>query len=224
LTCKKIKSYHIRDVTCVDVTDKNNLVTGSIDNLICFWNTFTCEINKSVPLPKHLVSQTNGNSICALKFANKNCKEQILVFMNEGEVFCLDTMNLTFVQQKSGTYNLAIIKKYSLIDLSEGYCLSVSERGYGMLHKIKIRQRNNNYLQGLSGSKIQVIMEFSYEFSCAPKVSNNFVYQQLFNRNSKQHKRLQALKLSLNLTFSWWPSLMASFILSHYRTVITCVT
>lgn len=30
-------SSHRRDVVCIDTTTKNNIVTGSIDNVICFW-------------------------------------------------------------------------------------------------------------------------------------------------------------------------------------------
>jgi WD40 repeat protein len=49
LTCKKVGSYHKRDVTCVDVTlKKNNMVTASTDNMICFWNTFSATITKKI--------------------------------------------------------------------------------------------------------------------------------------------------------------------------------
>lgn len=171
LTCKKVLSFHKRDVTCVDVTHKNYLVTGSIDNLICFWNTFNCQINKQVPLPKTLVPPHQGNTICAIKYADQHSNEQLVVFMNEGEVFCLDTVNETFIQQKSGSYNLGVIKKFSLVDLVDGYCLSVSERGMGCLHRIRTKQRKNSNSIGLSGSKIQVIMNLEYEFSISPKVS-----------------------------------------------------
>ena len=62
-------SLHKRDVTCVDTTLKNNLVTGSVDNLICFWNTFTATITKSINIPSYVVESGRGSSICSLKFA-----------------------------------------------------------------------------------------------------------------------------------------------------------
>jgi WD40 repeat protein len=50
LKCRKVQSLHKRDVVTLDATQKNLLVTGSADNLVCFWNTFNCQINKQVPL------------------------------------------------------------------------------------------------------------------------------------------------------------------------------
>lgn len=97
LTCKKVQSYHKRDVTCVDVTRKNNLVTASVDNLICFWNTFNGTITKKVTIPSHIIAPMKGNSICYLKFADFNSNEMLLVFMNEGEVLCLDAVSESFV-------------------------------------------------------------------------------------------------------------------------------
>jgi len=76
----------------VDVTNKNYLVTGSIDNLICFWNSYNCTINKKISIPQSLVPYNRGNSISSLKFPNPNSNEQLLVFMSMGEVFCLNTM------------------------------------------------------------------------------------------------------------------------------------
>jgi len=50
----------------------------------------------------------------------------------------LDIVNEVFVQQKNGGYCVATIKKYSLIDLKDNYCVSVSEKGIGCLHQIKL--------------------------------------------------------------------------------------
>lgn len=97
ITCQKQSSYHKRDVICVDVTTKNYLVTGSIDNLICFWNSYNCTINKQVAIPQFLLQLSRGNQICSLKFADPNSNEQLIVFMNEGEVFCLDTVTEQFM-------------------------------------------------------------------------------------------------------------------------------
>jgi WD40 repeat protein len=117
LMCKMLLSYHKRDVTCVDVTSKYSLVTGSIDNLICFWDIFNCRINKWKSLPDKLVPHSFSNSICGLFFADKDSNELLLVFMNRGEVYCLDTVKEEFVLQKQGSYQLANIKKFSIVDV-----------------------------------------------------------------------------------------------------------
>jgi hypothetical protein len=85
-------------VTCVDATNKNQLVTGSIDNMICFWNTFEGTIPKKIVIPNHIVPASRGNTITSLKFADPDSNEQLLVFMSEGEVLCLDAMSEQFVQ------------------------------------------------------------------------------------------------------------------------------
>lgn len=44
-----------------------------------------------------LVSSLQGNSMSALKYPDPKSNELLMVFMNEGEVFCLDTVNETFI-------------------------------------------------------------------------------------------------------------------------------
>lgn len=145
LTCKKIHTVHRRDVTCVDSTMKNQLVTGSIDNLICFWDAFGSKVTKTITIRlEEVLPESRGNTMTALKFADPNSNEQLLVFMSEGEVLCLDTTKDSFVKQNSGGYVLAQVKKFSLIDIKDGMCLSVSEKGEGCLHDIKIKNRNNS--------------------------------------------------------------------------------
>ena len=36
----KVTSSHAKDVTCIDITQTNNMATASIDNVIVFWNSF----------------------------------------------------------------------------------------------------------------------------------------------------------------------------------------
>ena len=79
-----------------------------------------------------------GNTICHLKFADPNSNENLLVFMSEGEVFCLDTVSENFIQNKDGSYLCTTIKKFSLVDIKQGFCVSVSEKGEGFMHKINI--------------------------------------------------------------------------------------
>ena len=58
--------------------------------------------------------------------------------MTDGQVFCLDTQNETFIQQQGGSYAVATVKKFPIIDVDEGLCLSVGESGDGSLHKIEL--------------------------------------------------------------------------------------
>jgi hypothetical protein len=51
-------SDHDRDVTTIDTTKTNHIVSGSIDNVICFWNSFSGEQTKSIKIPKALVEKT----------------------------------------------------------------------------------------------------------------------------------------------------------------------
>lgn len=74
-----------------------------------------------------------------------------------------------------------MIKKASLIDVKEGYCLSVSERGDGCLHQIKIKTKSG--VGHSSNSRVTVTMEKIYEFNLSKKVSTltsvNFLSQKL---------------------------------------------
>ena len=78
-----MQSWHKRDVTACDVTTKNQMITGSIDNVLCFWNTFNGTITKKVTVPQTIVKST-GNAIQTIKFADKNSNELLLVFMTHG--------------------------------------------------------------------------------------------------------------------------------------------
>lgn len=77
------------------------MVTGSTDNLICFWNTFNGQITKRIQIPAAIAPPVKGNTLCYIKFAEKTSNELLLVFMSEGDVMCLDTMSETFVQTKN---------------------------------------------------------------------------------------------------------------------------
>jgi WD40 repeat protein len=77
LTCKKVNSLHRRDVLTLDITQKMNLVTGSVDNIICFWKMFDFTISKDISLP----FAAEGNQISHLCFPDPNMNELLLVFM-----------------------------------------------------------------------------------------------------------------------------------------------
>jgi hypothetical protein len=84
------------------------------------------------------VPPNRGNTICAIKFADPLSNELLLVFLNEGQVMCLDTMTETFVQDKQGSHSIATIKKYSILNTKEGHCISISEKGDGCYHRINV--------------------------------------------------------------------------------------
>lgn len=50
------RSSHSRDVSCVDITTRNHMVTGSIDNTICFWNSFNGQETKRITIPRDMGS------------------------------------------------------------------------------------------------------------------------------------------------------------------------
>ena len=44
-------------------------------------------------MPEELAPISQGNSICTVKFADPRSNEHLLVFMNYGEVYLLDTVS-----------------------------------------------------------------------------------------------------------------------------------
>jgi hypothetical protein len=62
--------------------------------------------------------------------------------MNEGEVYCLDTVSEKFVS-KNGQYQIAKVNKFSLVDISDGWCVSVSVRGEGCCHQVSLVNKND---------------------------------------------------------------------------------
>jgi hypothetical protein len=98
--------------------------------------------------------------------------------MSDGQVHLLDTMTEQFISHR-GSYVLATIKKSSYIayevvrvkeQFKQGYCVSVSERGQGCLHLVKMRHKRQSLLSG-QASNIEVTMELAFEFACSQKVS-----------------------------------------------------
>lgn len=86
--------------------------------------------------------------------------------MAEGEVLCLDAVTERFVQQKSGSYELAKLRKFSYIDIQGEHCLSVSDKGEGFLHVIVNEQKQNQK---------RVALNKVYSFTCSERVSVAFL-------------------------------------------------
>lgn len=45
-------SSHKQDIVSLDVTAKNHMVSGSIDNIICFWQAYSAKEQKRVIISK----------------------------------------------------------------------------------------------------------------------------------------------------------------------------
>ena len=56
LLFKKCKCSHLRDVITLDINSENQLVTASVDNLICFWNSFNGVESKKIKVPETIAS------------------------------------------------------------------------------------------------------------------------------------------------------------------------
>lgn len=72
-----------------------------------------------------------------------------------------------FSDQRRSRYEIATTKKFSLIDIQQQKCLSVSEKGEGCLHEIIIKAKYNSNL---------VSMKQVHTFSCSNKVSLTNLY------------------------------------------------
>jgi WD40 repeat protein len=106
LQCKRARSEHIRDVNCLDITTDNHMVTGSIDNVICFWQTFDGKIQKSLTIPTEL-ADCNKSYIVNLKFAEPDSNEFLLCMMSTGHIFCLETLTENFLKTDKNEFTIA---------------------------------------------------------------------------------------------------------------------
>ena len=85
-----MKTSHRKDVTCLDITDTNQMVTASLDNLIIFWNSYSRKEAKRIQIPEDMASKQKGTTVHAVKFASKNNDDFVLLFMSNGEIFVVD--------------------------------------------------------------------------------------------------------------------------------------
>jgi len=53
----------MRDVISLDINSENQLVTGSVDNILCFWNSFNGVESKKIVLPEEVANLHRGESI-----------------------------------------------------------------------------------------------------------------------------------------------------------------
>jgi hypothetical protein len=63
LKFKRCKCSHTRDVLTMDINNENQCVTGSVDNIICFWNSFNGVESKKIVIPDELANLKKGEFI-----------------------------------------------------------------------------------------------------------------------------------------------------------------
>ena len=110
-------------------------------------------------MPEELAPISQGNSICTVKFADPRSNEHLLVFMNYGEVYLLDTVSEKYTQQKDGRYELCQLRRFSTIEVKDGLCLSVSDKGDGLLHRIDVKTKTYRTAHNTTADKVIVTME-----------------------------------------------------------------
>lgn len=58
----------MRDVITLDINSENQLVTGSIDNILCFWNSFNGVESKKFVVPDEVADLHKGESLQYIRF------------------------------------------------------------------------------------------------------------------------------------------------------------
>ena len=95
---KRCKCSHSRDVITLDINFENQLVTGSVDNVICFWNSFNAVESKKIKLDNRIASVRDGETISYIRFPFKNKKDLLLVVINNGDCYILETQTEKFFE------------------------------------------------------------------------------------------------------------------------------
>ena len=98
LMFKKCRCSHMRDVISLDINSENQLVTGSVDNILCFWNSFNGVESKKIVLPEEVANLHRGESIQYIRFPFKNKKEVLLIIVNNGNCFILEIQSEKFFE------------------------------------------------------------------------------------------------------------------------------
>ena len=69
-----------------------------MDNIICFWNSFNGVESKKVNLPEEIASLEKGQSIQFVRFPFPFKKDILLIVINNGDSFILETQTEKFMQ------------------------------------------------------------------------------------------------------------------------------
>lgn len=76
----------------------NQLVTASVDNILCFWNSFTGVESKKLVLPDDIANAFRGQKIAYISFPFPHQKDLLFIALNTGDCFILDTQSERFVE------------------------------------------------------------------------------------------------------------------------------
>lgn len=113
LKYKKCKCSHTRDVLSLDINNENQLVTGSVDNVICFWNSFNGVESKKIVIPESIASLYKGQTLQYVRFPFKNKKDLIIIIINNGECYALETQSERFLE-----FNLEYSNEMDIMEAS----------------------------------------------------------------------------------------------------------
>ena len=143
------------------------MVSGSIDNRICFWTGYTGKQGACIAVPSAADGRGCNNFIQAVRFADRESADTVVVVMSEGEVYVLEQQSQTFQmpngsRSKKGTPPVSIISiprknefaldgdsageeptfdtkihPHSVVQIKQKMMLAVGEAGEGYLFQLK---------------------------------------------------------------------------------------
>jgi len=135
------------------------LVTASIDNVICFWNSFSGVESKKIELPTEIADQTKGKCIQHVRYPFPKKKDLLLVIINNGDCFMVETQTERFMEFKqtqmvlqsdsdedkvelqSTNFLMGKVGKFPIIDNAGDFLVSSNENGRGQLNLLKFNHR-----------------------------------------------------------------------------------
>ena len=98
LQFKESLCSHHGDVLSLSMNSDNQLVTASIDNVLCFWNTFSGAESKKFVIPDDIASSHKGQEIAFVKFPFPQQKDLLLIVLNTGLTYILEIQAEKFVE------------------------------------------------------------------------------------------------------------------------------
>jgi hypothetical protein len=144
------------------------MVSGSIDNVICFRTAYTGKEKTPIHIPKpptsekfdefgnSMGSKISSNFIHAVRFADYESSEFVIVIMSEGEVFVLESATENFQGTKKTERPVPYPKAQehvqinSMVAVKKQKMLTVGECGNGSLFDIEFRVKSDERREYIS--------------------------------------------------------------------------
>lgn len=101
LKFKNCNCSHTNDVLTLDINSENQLVTGSLDNTISLWDSFSAQESKSIKLPDIVAPLATGRQIQYVRYPfqkNKQLRNFLLVIMNRGQCYIIETQSERWIK------------------------------------------------------------------------------------------------------------------------------